>query len=378
MESLGFVLARYGIFARTYSYKKEPGPAVREFYVSRQREIPHFEITKLVIPPNFVKVFASKIGFGLERKNQILNFLAKKNPRGMVIRSDSQFTYPKICKIKKIGKRSSYCLNLTHHNLLANGVMVKNCDGDEASVTLIMDALLNFSRQYLPAHRGATQDAPLVLTSQLIASEVDDMVFDLDVAWKYPLEFYNTCLEYKKPWDVEIEQVAKRLGTGKEYEGTGYTHETENMNQGVKVSAYKTLPSMAEKVDVQMKIAEKIRAVDKKDVAKLIIEKHFIRDTKGNLRKFSMQVFRCVNCNEKYRRPPLVGKCLKCGGKIIFTISEGGITKYLDLSLKLAYDYDTSPYLKQTLELVKKRVEEIFGKEGEKQKGLSAFIQRNT
>jgi DNA polymerase II large subunit len=40
---------------------------------------------------------------------------------------------------------------------------------------------------------------------------------------------------------------------------------------------------------------------------------------RGNLRKFSMQGFRCVECNEIMRRPPLKGVCPICQGKIIFT-----------------------------------------------------------
>ena len=31
----------------------------------------------------------------------------------------------------------------------------RNCDGDEDSVTLLLDTLLNFSRAYLPESRGA-------------------------------------------------------------------------------------------------------------------------------------------------------------------------------------------------------------------------------
>ena len=56
---------------------------------------------------------------------------------------------------------------------------------------------------------------------------------------------------------------------------------------------------MGEKLSGQMDLATKIRAVDKEKVAELIINGHFIRDTKGNLRKFTMQRFRCVKCNEK-------------------------------------------------------------------------------
>ena len=250
----------------------------------------------------------------------------------------------------------------------------RDCDGDEASVTLIMDILLNFSRQFLPNSRGATQDAPLVLTSTLIPSEVDDMVFDIDVGKKYPLEFYEACLQYKQPWDVEIDQLGKRLNTEGQYEGMMFTHDVENINAGASCSAYKTLPSMQEKLKGQMDLAEKIRAVDTSDVARLVIEKHFIRDTKGNLRKFSQQIFRCVSCNQKYRRPPLIGKCTQCNGKIIFTISEGSIIKYLEPAISLAAKYDLPPYLKQSLELTKRRVEGIFGKEKEKQIALGQWF----
>ncbi|EQD72206.1 DNA polymerase II, large subunit DP2, partial [mine drainage metagenome] len=48
----------------------------------------------------------------------------------------------------------------------------RNCDGDEDSVTLLLDALLNFSRAFLPDSRGALMDKPLVLTTRLNATEV--------------------------------------------------------------------------------------------------------------------------------------------------------------------------------------------------------------
>lgn len=250
----------------------------------------------------------------------------------------------------------------------------RDCDGDEACVTLLLDALLNFSRQYLPNTRGATQDAPLVLTSKLIPSEVDDMAFDVDTCWSYPLDFYEACLKFKKPWAIEVDQIGKRLNTEKQYEGMGFTHHTNNINNGVKCSSYKLLPSMQEKLHGQMDLASKIRAVDESQVAKIVIEKHFIKDIKGNLRKFSQQQFRCVGCNEKYRRPPLMGKCTKCGGKIIFTISEGSIVKYLEPALSLAEHYNLPDYLKQSLELTKGRVESIFGKDKEKQEGLGKWF----
>ena len=250
----------------------------------------------------------------------------------------------------------------------------RDCDGDEACAILLLDNFLNFSRKFLPAHRGATQDAPLIITSKLIPSEIDDMVFDLDVVWKYPLELYNASLEFKKPWEIQIKTLKKRLNTPKQYFDFGFTHPTKNMNSGVTCSAYKTLPSMKEKLFGQMDLAEKIRATDEKDVARIVIEKHFIKDIKGNLRRFSTQKFRCVKCNEKYRRPPLSGKCDKCRGKIIFTVSEGFILKYLEPTLSLSKKYNLSPYLDQSIFLTKKMIESIFGKDDEKQEDLGKWF----
>ena len=250
----------------------------------------------------------------------------------------------------------------------------RDCDGDEASVILLMDALINFSRQFLPDTRGATQDAPLVITSNLFPSEVDDMLFDLDVGWSYPLDFYNACMEFKLPSKVQIERFGSRLNSDKQYCGLGFTHNVSNLNNGVRCSSYKTLPTMEDKLKGQMELADKIRAVDSADVARLVIEKHLIRDIKGNLRKFSTQQFRCTKCNSKYRRPPLVGKCTSCGGKLLFTVTEGAIIKYLGPAISLAEKYNLPAYLKQTLELTQDRVIGTFGKDKDKQEGLGRWF----
>ena len=95
---------------------------------------------------------------------------------------------------------------------------------------------------------------------------------------------------------------------------------------------------------------------------------------RGNLRKFSTQGFRCVACNEIMRRPPLKGICPRCRGKIIFTIHEGGIRKYLEPAMDLANKYNLSIYMKQNLELVKRYIDSIFGKEQEKQEALEKWF----
>jgi len=123
-----------------------------------------------------------------------------------------------------------------------------------------------------------------------------------------------------------------------------------------------------------MDIAFRIKAIDSARVASLVIERHFLRDIKGNLRKFSQQKFRCISCNEKYRRLPLLGKCLICNGDIVLTIHEGSVVKYVEQSLGLARKYAVQPYLMQSLELLKMRIDSVFGKEKEKQEALSSFF----
>ncbi len=257
---------------------------------------------------------------------------------------------------------------------MMHAAMRRDCDGDESCVMLALDGLLNFSRKYLPESRGArTMDAPLVLSSKLIPAEVDDQVHGLDVAWQYPLELYRAAMEYKNPWDIKIEQIKNLLGTERQYEKMGFTHDTDNFNLGVNYSAYKVLPSMAEKLEGQMKLAEQIDAVDENEVAKFVINKHFIKDTKGNLRKFSTQQVRCIKCNAKYRRVPLAGKCTKCGGRVIFTVAQGSVIKYFEPMKKLSTGYDVGEYIRQSLDILELRINSVFGKDKEKQEALAKW-----
>jgi DNA polymerase II large subunit len=256
-----------------------------------------------------------------------------------------------------------------------HAAMRRDCDGDEAAAMLLLDVLINFSRKFLPAHRGGTQDAPLVLNSRIRAGEVDDQILDFELVWDYPLELYTLAEQGKHSSEIKIETVKNRLKEGKDnFINTGFTHDTTDFNTGVVNSSYKSLPSMKEKVWRQMELVKKLRAVDSADVARLIIERHFIRDIRGNLRKFAQQQFRCVTCNEKFRRPPMIGVCNKCGGKILFTISEGSIVKYLEPALDLANNFDVPAYTKQGLELAKVYIQSIFGKEETKQIELKKWF----
>ncbi|MDK2783857.1 MAG: polymerase large subunit, partial [Thermococcaceae archaeon] len=238
----------------------------------------------------------------------------------------------------------------------------RNCDGDEDAVILLLDALLNFSRYYLPEKRGGKMDAPLVVTTRLDPREVDSEVHNMDVARYYPLEFYRATYELKSPKELAgvIERVEDRLGKPEMYEGLKFTHDTEDIALGPKMSLYKQLGDMEDKVSRQLALAERIRAVNEHHVAETIINSHIVPDLRGNLRSFTRQEFRCVKCNTKYRRPPLSGKCPKCGGKIVLTVSKGAIEKYLPTAKMLVTRYNVIDYTRQRICLTEKDIKTLF------------------
>jgi len=219
-------------------------------------------------------------------------------------------------------------------------------------------------------------DAPLVLTTRIDPSEIDSEAYNIDLVRRYPLEFYEATLHYTNPKEVgaKMDLMGARLSTPAQYEGFGYTHDTSDIAAGPAHSAYKTLGAMVEKMEAQLKLAKKVRAVDAKDVAERVITSHFLPDLIGNLRAFSRQKMRCVKCNAKFRRPPLKGTCPKCGGRIILTVHEGAVKKYLDVSLRIAEEYDVSSYTKQRLKLITLETRSLFEGDKSKQMGLVDFM----
>jgi DNA polymerase II large subunit len=239
-----------------------------------------------------------------------------------------------------------------------------------------MDALLNFSHSYIPDKRGGKMDLPLILTTRLDPSEVDKEAHNLDTLSRYPLEFYEATLrhEHSKNLESKMGLVSSRLGTELQYEQFGFTHDTTDISEGPKESLYKTLKSMMEKMNVQLSLAAKIRAVDEADVAYKVIERHFLPDILGNLRAFSKQSVRCPLCNTTYRRVPLQGICTKCNGKLTLTVHEMSVKKYLTISKEIAEKYNLPVYARQRIALVEKSIDSMFVSDKVKNTKLTDFF----
>ena len=251
----------------------------------------------------------------------------------------------------------------------------RNCDSDEDSVLLLLDALLNFSKSYLPSTRGGSMDAPLVLSTRIDPAEIDDESQKIDIMPRFPLEFFEKTQEPLKPGELldYVDNVGMHLGQPEQYENLMFSHNTSNIHAGPHTCLYKKLNSMSDKVDAQIKLAERIRAVDQRGVVEKVLSSHFLPDIMGNVRAFSRQKVRCTSCNSKYRRIPLTGKC-KCGGNLILSVSKGSVTKYLEISQDLINKYPVSHYLSQRLELQEEGIKSLFESDKSQQVNLDAFF----
>ena len=240
----------------------------------------------------------------------------------------------------------------------------RNADGDEDSVSLLLDGLINFSRGYLPDSRGGLMDAPLVLATRLDPNEIDKEAHNVDVLWEYPLIFYQATMAMKSPKEVQesMDLVGGRIKSLLQYEGFGFTHDTHDIAEGPIFSAYKTLGSMMNKLQAQFVLAKEIRAIDKMDVAHRIVTKHFMPDLIGNLGAFSGQKVRCTKCGKIYRRVPLTGRCY-CGNNLTMTVAEGSVKKYLRITKLIGKEYGLPNYTRQRIGLMESSIQSMFGGE---------------
>lgn len=270
-------------------------------------------------------------------------------------------------------------LNVCYAHPLWIAAKRRDCDGDEDSIMLALDALLNFSREYAPEQIGGIMDTPLLLTPIINPLEVDDQVWSLDLSITYPEEFYYKTFEEESSRRVSknMEMLMFKLNKPEQYEGYGFTHNISNINCLVNENTYKKLKTMKDKLQKQMLLMDRIEGINSKEAAKKVLEVHFMRDIVGNLKGFASQPFRCKRCNIKYRRVPLKGRCLKCGGELTLTIYKGTVQKYLGVVEWLTQVYGFEDYHKQRIELIMSEIKSIFLKDmlgEEKSKFLTDFM----
>ena len=381
-EDLLALLTRLGIVSRVNT--ADPVPLVEKFPEFYEIDDPAVSARAYVITVTAEDAarFAERVGFHLQRKDARLKRQVRE--RGTMKRrafdgglSDALVESVSTVEYIKSDTEHTYCLTVEDtHSLVANDMSQNQCDGDEDCVMLLMDGLLNFSKSFLPDQRGGRMDAPLVMSSRIDPTEIDDEAHNMDIVRQYPREFYEATREMADPESVaeRIRLGEDTLGTDDEYRGFDHTHDTTDIALGPDLSAYKTLGSMMDKMEAQLELARKLRAVDETDVAERVIEYHFLPDLIGNLRAFSRQETRCLDCGEKYRRMPLTGACRECGGDMTLTVHRGSVNKYMDVARRVAEEFGCREYTKQRLEILDRSLESVFENDKNKQGSIADFM----
>ena len=272
----------------------------------------------------------------------------------------------------------------------------RNCDGDEDSIMLLLDGLLNFSRTILPSGRGGQMDAPLVLSTRINPSEIDKEALNVDCSWNYSKDFYESTLEQPHPNQVIklVDLVSNREGTIGDMRGYGWTHDSGLLDAGPKNSSYKTLKTMKDKMDGQLALGRRLRSVNATKVASKVIQSHFLPDMRGNMMAFTRQKVRCVKCGEKYRRMPLKGKCIAknkasnsgmeniskdndgslCNGNVILTVSKGNVEKYIQITKNVIDEFGVDMYTKQRVDWTAESVDSLFNNDSVTVMTLEDFL----
>lgn len=290
---------------------------------------------------------------------------------------DRKYNTSKVVSVEPTKTASNFVYDITvenTHKLEVEGLYLQNCDGDEDSVMLLMDGFLNFSKDYLPSQRGKNMmDAPVVMSAVINPEEIDDEAHNVDIVEQYPRELYEATMHAADPDDVDIELAEDRLENP-----TGFKSSLSatSIDSGPKLTAYKTLGGMQEKLDAQLALADSTRGVDERRVASLVVEKHFFPDIIGNLTAFSRQEMICGACGSKARRASCSGRCLRddCPGGTRLTVYEGMVTKYVDMATELAEKYSLRPYTQQRLSILSNRIDSLFLDDKEEQVTLDDYL----
>ena len=238
----------------------------------------------------------------------------------------------------------------------------RDADGDADSIMLLMDSLLNFSRQFLSDRIGGLMDAPLLIQPLVLPHESQPQAHNLEVTKSLPLDFFRRTLQQTKASAVtSVEIIENRLETERQFYDYFFTHSTSSLTTSKSRSAYSTLGSMLDKLDMQIRNADLIDAVNTSEIVSNVISTHLVPDIMGNLRAYARQSFRCTACGKSYRRLPLIQTCL-CGHKLIQTITRGSVEKYLKLAKRLVDNYDVSDYQQGRIHALSDEIDLVFGK----------------
>lgn len=269
---------------------------------------------------------------------------------------------PHTCKgtiIRLIGTTKS---NVIFGHPVFHASKRRNCDGDQDSIMLLLDVLLNHSVSYIRESRGSTMNLPVFISTKIIIAEVDGEAHNVDIVKDYPLEIYRL-KEPISPKDCPIKTIGS---CNEDLKNTLYNIETERIDLPNNNNYYKTCNIMAQKLEEEIKVMQKLRGINVSKVLEEILNSHILPDLIGNTRTYLKQGFKCMICKKKYRVPPLIGCCIFCKGSLKLNLYPNSVKKYLKLSEKFLEYKNITHYTKQKVLRAKSSIELLFPQENKR------------
>jgi DNA polymerase II large subunit len=248
----------------------------------------------------------------------------------------------------------------------------RNCGGDVDSLTLLLDAMLNYSPKLCPDQLGGLLDVPFMI-EPIVLLPTTSKGTSFDALSSYPQEFYNRVSarppqqSFEEPFSNP--QNKEEIHSGPVYD---YTHWSSVVVASQPRSQYATPGPMPDKVSKQIVVANRIRAVDVDGLVSSLLNNYLVKEIISNLDAYPTQKFRCKGCGETYRRPPLKGMCLTCGRELLPTVTLAAVEKYALLASELTKSHKITQSIKDKVTLTLDNLQLLS--ESKKQTSISDYV----
>ncbi len=245
--------------------------------------------------------------------------------------------------------------NVAYAHPLWHLLKTRNCNGDIDSITLLLDVLLNFSKEFIPALRGGTMDVPSIINLSNDWKETS-VYADYDKV-TMNLSFYQTL--DKNPLKEELLSYKMSYLTP----SLPKFHTIDNISRYNFENQFRE-SKIVSKIETELRVLSRIRGIKEGEFVDNILENDFLPKITTSLTRFFLQPVRCNTCNTTFRRVPL-SKCPVCHRQTIgLTLSEGWVLRYLQIinQLKDRYNSDISDYCQSWVELIELNKRLLFDK----------------
>ena len=245
--------------------------------------------------------------------------------------------------------------NVTYAHPIWHIIKTRNCNGDIDSITLLLDAFLNFSKEFIPTLRGGTMDVPVIIN-------LSDKWEEASIYASYNsiltnLSFYRNLINNPSKEDLlsyKMSYLTPPLPVSHTIDNVS-SYNFENLFRESRIVS---------KIETELQVLSRIRGVKEGEFVDNILVNDFLPKISTSMTRFFLQPVRCNTCNTTFRRIPL-SNCPVCHRQTIgLTLSEGWVLRYLQIvnQLKSQYYSEISEYCHSWVELVELNKRLLFEK----------------